>query len=40
MKLLAASLTPADLHADATRQAKEAAAGERPAVTYESPFPG
>jgi hypothetical protein len=40
MKLVAASLTGADLQANATRQSKEAAKGARPAVTYKSPFPG
>jgi hypothetical protein len=40
MKLVPASLTPADLHADAARRAREAAAGARPAVSYKEPFPG
>jgi hypothetical protein len=38
--LIPESLTPADLQADASRRASEAARGVRPAVTYESPFPG
>jgi hypothetical protein len=40
VKLVAASLTRADLRAKAARRAREAAAGARPAVTYKEPFPG
>ncbi|MGD0453866.1 MAG: IPT/TIG domain-containing protein [Solirubrobacteraceae bacterium] len=40
MRLVAASLTPAELRASAATQAGEAAAGARPAVTYTSPFAG
>jgi subtilase family serine protease len=40
MKLLAASLTPADLQAGAVRQADEEAAGAAPAVAVKSPEAG
>ncbi len=40
LRLLPASLTPADLRPIAHRQADEAAAGEHPAVTDKNPFPG
>lgn len=40
MKLVPASLTAADLQADAAMQAGEAAGGASPAVTYKHPFAG
>ena len=40
MKLVPASLTANDLHADALRQAREAAATARPAVEQTTPFAG
>ncbi len=40
MKLVAASLTPAELRASAATQAGEEASGARPTVTEESPIPG
>ena len=40
MKLLAASLTPADLQASAVRQVNEEATGSAPAVAVKSPEPG
>jgi hypothetical protein len=40
MKLVPASLTAADLRANAGAQAAEAAAGASPTVTYKHPFPG
>ena len=40
MKLVPASLTAADLQADAAVQAGEAAGGASPAVTYKHPFAG
>lgn len=40
MKLVPISLTDADLAASAVRQAREAAAGASPAVTYKHPFAG
>lgn len=40
MKLVPASLSKSQLHADAVRQAREAVGGATPAVTYKTPFPG
>jgi hypothetical protein len=40
MKLVPASLSEMELHADAVRQASETAAGASPAVTYKHPFAG
>ncbi len=40
MRLVSASLTPAELQASAAAQATEAASGATPAVTYKEPFPG
>jgi IPT/TIG domain len=40
MKLVPAALSEAQLHANAVRQSREAAAGARPAVSNESPEPG
>ncbi len=40
MKLIPASLTGAQLHANAVRQAREAAGGAHPAVTVKEPYPG
>jgi len=40
MKLIPASLTGAQLHANAVRQSREAADGAHPAVTVKEPYPG
>jgi IPT/TIG domain len=40
MKLVPASLTRADLDADAAVRAREAASGAKPVVNYKNPFPG
>ncbi len=40
MKLVPSSLGAAQLHANALRQSREAAAGARPAVTVTEPYPG
>lgn len=40
MKLVPVSLGAAQLHANAVRQSREAAAGARPAVTVSEPYPG
>jgi hypothetical protein len=40
MKLVASSLSGAQLHTNALRQSREAASGARPAVTNKSPLPG
>ncbi len=40
MKLVPASMTQADLRADAVIRAQEAATGATPTVTYRKPFPG
>jgi hypothetical protein len=40
MKLVPSTLTGAELHANAVRQAGEVARGARPAVSVKSPFPG
>jgi IPT/TIG domain len=40
MKLVPASLSDEELHANAVSQAREAAAGGHPAVTVKSPYPG
>jgi len=40
LKLVPASLSAAELHANAVKQSREAAAGVRPAVTVKEPYPG
>lgn len=40
LKLVPASLSAAELHANAVKQSREAGAGARPAVTVSEPYPG